>query len=154
MNNVMKYKGYYARIEYSDEDRLLCGKIEDVNDLVNFSGETVDEVENAFHNAVDEYLAFCDSVGKEPERPCSGTFNVRIRPELHRALVRKATLDGSSLNATVEKAISAYLNPPASQVVLVERIPEQETAIQNQVTATWEGLMNVGGKHGARKHLC
>ena len=27
MNNIMKYKGYWAEVKYSDEDECFCGKI-------------------------------------------------------------------------------------------------------------------------------
>ena len=28
MNNIMRYKGYWAEVRYSDEDECFCGKIE------------------------------------------------------------------------------------------------------------------------------
>ena len=58
-------------------------------------------------NAVDEYLAFCKEVGKEPEKEYKGTFNVRIESSLHRRLAMYASRMGESLNSTVEKAIEA-----------------------------------------------
>lgn len=44
MRDVMKYKGYYARIEYSDEDECFCGQIEGLEkDVISFEGQTVKE---------------------------------------------------------------------------------------------------------------
>ncbi len=103
--NTLKYRGYTTVIEFSAEDRLLYGKIEDICDLVNFSGENAAEIEQAFHEAVDDYLDFCKEVGKEPEKPYKGSFNVRISPELHRTAVVRARESGLTLNRFVETAL-------------------------------------------------
>ena len=42
MDNIMKYKGYWAEIKYSDEDECFCGHIEGIkNSSISFEGETV-----------------------------------------------------------------------------------------------------------------
>ena len=105
MKNILQYKGYFTKIEYSVEDRLLYGKIEGIKDLVNFESENVEEIEQEFKNAVDYYLELCQELGQEPDKTYSGTFNVRISPALHRAVVLQAIKKGDSLNNTVEKAI-------------------------------------------------
>ena len=87
MKNILQYKGYFTKIEYSVEDRLLYGKIEGIKDLVNFESENVEEIEQEFKNAVDDYLELCQELGQEPDKTYSGTFNVRISPALHRAVV-------------------------------------------------------------------
>ena len=33
MNNELEYKGYHTVIVYNSDDRVLCGKIEGINDL-------------------------------------------------------------------------------------------------------------------------
>lgn len=63
MNNVLEYKGYYTKVEYSAEDNVLYGKIEGIRDLVNFECDTLDGVESAFQAAVDDYLALCADLG-------------------------------------------------------------------------------------------
>ena len=103
--NILKYRGYTTVIEFSAEDQMLYGKIEDIRDLVNFLGENAAEIEQAFHEAVDDYLDFCKDVGKEPEKPYKGSFNVRIPSELHRAAVIKAREAGLTLNGFVETAL-------------------------------------------------
>ena len=108
-NNVLKYKGYSTVIEYSAEDQVLHGKIEGIDDLVNFSSENASEIEKEFQNAVDEYLELCKEIGKEPSKVYSGTFNVRIKPELHRKIAIEANHNRRSLNAEVENAIDSYL---------------------------------------------
>ena len=103
--NILRYKNYMTIIEFSAEDGLLFGKIEGIGDLVNFMGENAKEIERAFHEAVDDYLEFCKEVGKEPEKPYRGSFNVRISPNLHRAAAVRAKESGVSLNRFVETAL-------------------------------------------------
>ena len=103
--NILRYKGYMTMIEFSAEDGLLFGKIEGIGDLVNFMGESVKEIEQAFHDAVDDYLDFCREMEKEPEKPYRGSFNIRISPNLHRAAAVRARESGVSLNRFVETAL-------------------------------------------------
>ncbi len=67
MNNIMEYKGYYTKIEFDSEEFILRGKIEEINDLVNFECDRIQDVEKEFHEAVEGYLEFCKKVGKEPD---------------------------------------------------------------------------------------
>ena len=41
---------------------MFYGKIEGINGLVNFEGESVKELTEAFHEAVDDYLAYCEDI--------------------------------------------------------------------------------------------
>lgn len=109
-NNILEYKGYHTKVEFDSEEFVLRGKIEGINDLVNFECEDIKDVEKEFHEAVDDYLEFCKEVGKEPDKEYKGTFNVRISPELHKRLVNVAMKNGDTLNASVEKAIQEYVS--------------------------------------------
>ena len=109
MKNVLEYKGYFTRVEYSTEDRVLHGRIEGIQDLVNFECDQVDQVEEQFHEAVDDYLAYCEDLGKQPEKPYRGVFNIRISPELHRRAVVEAAKEGITLNRFVATAVEAQL---------------------------------------------
>lgn len=123
MKNILEYKGYYAKIEFSAEDKVLFGKIEGINDLVNFESESVDGIEKEFQLAVDDYLEYCQEVGKNPDKVYKGTFNVRIRPELHKKMALLALKNGETLNKTIEKAIEEYTNNTTrTEIVLCEKI--------------------------------
>jgi hypothetical protein len=60
-------------------------------------------------------------LGKEPQRPFKGLFNVRVPPALHRAAAVRGTCDGIALNEVVVQALTAYLNirPEVNHVVKV-----------------------------------
>ena len=108
MNNVLRYKEYLTRIEYDAEDQVLHGKIEGISDLILFEAESAKDIEREFHEAVDDYLEFCKSVGKKPDREFSGTFNVRIEPKLHREMYMIAIQKGQTLNQTIADACHYY----------------------------------------------
>lgn len=110
MGNVLEYKGYQTKIEFDAESSVLYGKIEGIRDLVNFEADSSKEVEQSFHEAVDDYLEFCRDVGKDPDKAYNGQFNVRITPKLHRALAMRAFRDGETLNREVQNAVEQYLS--------------------------------------------
>ena len=70
--NTMTYRGYAARIEYSDEDQCLIGHIAGINDVVGFHGDSVAELRTAFEEAVEDYLEACEKLGRAPQKPYSG----------------------------------------------------------------------------------
>ena len=108
-DNVLEYKGYYTLIRYDAHARILRGVINGIDDYVDFSSDQVENIEQEFHQAVDDYLEFCKEVGKEPGKVYKGVFNVRIQPKLHRELVRISEMNGETLNAVVEKALQNYV---------------------------------------------
>ena len=101
--SMMEYKGYFGTVEYSAEDHCLYGKLAYIRDLVNYEATSVEALEREFQVSVDDYLAFCDQQGKEPNKPCKGSFNVRTGSELHKAAVLAS--GAQSLNAFVCEAI-------------------------------------------------
>jgi len=105
MANTIDYKGYIGSIEYSPEDKCFFGKLEMIDDLVTFEARTADELEENFHNAVDEYIRTCEELGREPQKVYKGVFNIRIEPELHKKIYREAVKAGMSLNAFVQQTL-------------------------------------------------
>ena len=98
---MMKYKGYTGHVEYDDEAKIFHGQVLGLKDVITFEGETVTEIENAFKDSVNVYLAFCKKRGEEPEKPFSGRFNLRIPKELHAKLSVLAHVEGKSLNSII-----------------------------------------------------
>ena len=99
--SMLEYKGYHTVVRYNATDGTLRGIIEGINDYC----------------AVDDYLIFCEKVGKKTEKKYKGTFNVRIKPALHRKLALRALENGDTLNRAVEKAVSMYLsNHPTANI--------------------------------------
>jgi predicted HicB family RNase H-like nuclease len=113
-SELLTFKGYYGSISVSQEDECLHGRIVFIADLVTYEGDTVPELKKAFEAAVDDYLATCAEVDKQPLKSCSGTFNVRIGPELHMAALIAAKRADTSLNDFVKQAVSDKVADPLS----------------------------------------
>jgi predicted HicB family RNase H-like nuclease len=106
---TLEYNGYEGTAEV-DTDRLVCrGKILFIRDLVTYESDTPTGLEQEFRDAVDDYLETCKELGKEPDRPFRGQFNVRVPPELHRASALRAIREDISINEVVVKALDAFL---------------------------------------------
>lgn len=109
-SDLLRYKGYSARPEYSAEDRIFYGTVLGIEDLIDFQSENAKDLEDEFHKAVDDYLEFCAEIGKKPQKEYNGLFNVRISPELHREVSVFAQAKGVTLNKAVEQAIRAMVH--------------------------------------------
>ena len=102
----MNYKGYTASTAYDDEAEIFHGELLGLRAVITFQGKSVDELKKAFHDSVDVYLDWCAERGKEPEKPFSGKFIVRVDPDLHRQLATAAATRGVSLNKLVAENLS------------------------------------------------
>jgi predicted HicB family RNase H-like nuclease len=110
----MKYKGYSAHIEYSEEDKCLVGHIAGITDIVGFHGDTVPELQEAFEEAVEDYLEMCDTLNKPPQKPYSGNLRLRIPPDIHVAIAKAAEASGKDLNQWVTETFSHAVNDTLS----------------------------------------
>lgn len=110
MKNIMKYKGYWAEIRYSDEDECFCGIVEGLkNDIISFEGNTVGELKKDFKEAIDYYLEYCKEHNEEPEKQCKGSLNVRLGVELHNKAKMKSIEKNISINELIKDAVILYL---------------------------------------------
>ena len=111
MRDLMEYKGYLGTVEFSAADKVLFGKVLGIKGLISYEGNSVQSLRDDFEGAIDEYIELCAKEGVEPQRTYRGTFNVRVSPELHKALAFYAASHGQTLNSTVEEAIKRYVMP-------------------------------------------
>lgn len=109
-SNMLSYRGYSTFVRYDTASGRLYGKLEGVRAYVDYElDDRYGSVEEAFHEAVDDYLAYCENAGIVPEKPYSGKFNVRVTPTLHAAAAAKADREGTTLNNVVKEALAAYV---------------------------------------------
>jgi predicted HicB family RNase H-like nuclease len=94
----MNYKGYYAKVEFDSEDHIFVGRIIGIRDVVGFHGESVSELETAFQEAINNYLAACEELGQKPNKPYSGNLMLRVPAEIHAAVASAAEASGKSIN--------------------------------------------------------
>lgn len=113
--DTMEYKGYRGVVRYSAEDRVLHGRILGIEDVVNFEGAEVEELEKAFHEAVDDYLALCEKLGRDPDREYSGRIPLRIDATLHRRVAIAADSVAKSVNSWIAETLEAATKPRCSE---------------------------------------
>ena len=106
--NTLSYKGFLGSVNsfyLSKKDSVFFGKIEGIDGLVNFEGESVTELTEAFHDAVEDYIAYCTEEGLPLHKSYSGNLNIRINPETHSRLALYAKQKGVSLNSLISTSL-------------------------------------------------
>ena len=100
---TMRHEGYVATIELDEEAGLFHGEVINTRDVLTFQGQTLDELGTAFADTITDYVEWCRERGKEPERPYSGNFMLRVSPVLR--IATAAARSGKSINGYVAEAL-------------------------------------------------
>ena len=115
--NTLKYKGYIGSVSFSENDGVFYGKIEGIDGIVRFEGSSIQELTDAFHKSVDDYLQLCKKQGIAPKKSYSGTLNIRISPATHNSIADYAAEAGITINAFIKRALEkAVENPVPSRL--------------------------------------
>ena len=109
MNNVLTHKGFIGSVHFSADDNIFFGKVEGINDMITFEGETVQELKDAFRYMVDEHIKDCEAENIPIEKSYKGSFNIRLTPDLHRRAAISAKIHGTTLNTFVKESIESRL---------------------------------------------
>lgn len=109
MTMLKQYKGYNAKVEIDLEDQVFTGTVLDLHDILHFEAHDFSEIQPAFEQVVDEYLAWCEETGTEPDKPYSGKFLLRMPSTLHRQLARRADNRQESLNSFIVTQLAKAL---------------------------------------------
>jgi predicted HicB family RNase H-like nuclease len=107
MKNHMTYKDYFGSVNFSEEDEVFHGKIEFIKALITYEGTDVKSLKKAFHEAVDDYLEICEAQGRKPEKIFKGSFNIRIKPEIHRQISIMAAEKDVNVNKFISDILEA-----------------------------------------------
>lgn len=114
MTTILEYKGYCGSAEVSVADQVIHGRLLFIRDVVSYVAESATDIQAAFEEAVDDYLATCVECGDAPDKPFKGVFNVRIGSELHRDCALSAAKLGQKLNEWVKLALEMRLASEAT----------------------------------------
>lgn len=113
-NDLMKYKEYYGSVHFDQEQEIFYGKVEFIRDLISYEAYDAKSLLQSFKDVVDEYIADCELLGKTPDTPFKGSFNIRISPELHRDIGLYAIQNHISINNVVKSAIQKFIDNQCS----------------------------------------
>lgn len=103
---MIKYKGYFGDVKFDSEARLFHGNAIGLKDVITFQGTNVQEIQQAFKDSVNDYLAWCKERGEKPEKTFSGKLHLHLNPELHARLALEAAKQGVSLNDYINNKLS------------------------------------------------
>ena len=109
----LTYKGYVTSIRYDSYLKHLYGKIEGISEFISFEAEPGQDIEEEFHRAVDDYLAYCEDEGIEPDKSYTGVLNVRLTPSIHRQVAMLARQAGLSINAYIKDTLEKRIKTAA-----------------------------------------
>ena len=98
MSDLMEYKGFKARVEYSADDEVFFGRLLGIEDIVTFEGKTVRELKKDMKEAVDFHIEICERSGKAINKPYSGKVLFRLPSGLHAKIAETAARKGKSIN--------------------------------------------------------
>jgi len=102
---MIEYKGYIGKVELDSEAKIFHGEVINVRDVITFEGNSVEDLQKAFVDSIEDYLEFCASRREDPDIPFSGRFVLQLSPELHRKAFIKAKLSDKSLNSWVSEVL-------------------------------------------------
>ena len=146
--DILKYKDYEGTAELDMARQVCRGKILFIEDLVTYEAASPAELKKQFEAAVDDYIDTCATLGREPQKPLKGQFNVRIPPALHKAAVLRALADNVSLNDILVRSLDAFVNIRTNvhhDVRVTLTIPKESIKTYSSSTSTqpqW-GTVNV-----------
>jgi predicted HicB family RNase H-like nuclease len=118
VSDTLQYKDYLGSADVDVESGHLHGKLLFIRDTITYTALTVPELEVAFREAVEEYLATCEEEGDGPDVPCKGSFNVRVGPDRHRTVAIAARRSNIGLNEFVCQALDVAAAAGPSVVIL------------------------------------
>ncbi|MBL8520793.1 MAG: type II toxin-antitoxin system HicB family antitoxin [Betaproteobacteria bacterium] len=133
MNNVLRYRGYLARVDLDADSMVFTGTLLGMAESIAFHGASIDELVADFRFAVDHYLAECEKSGRIPERPASGRLLLRLPPDLHAQAGVAAAADGVSLNQWISNAVASALQPvrdPAGKADAADKRAERSGSMR------------------------
>ncbi|WP_106478147.1 type II toxin-antitoxin system HicB family antitoxin [Phytohalomonas tamaricis] len=143
-STILEYKSYQGSVEISLKDGVMHGKILHIVDLVTYEAETITQLRQEFEAAVDDYLETCEEEGVQPDKPFSGTFNVRVGPETHRKVVKAAARAGMNLNETIKRVLETWLNEcPEGFEVVHRHTHEHHLVHMKDDDAVYRGAMTL-----------
>ena len=105
MKDLMEYRGYFGSVHFDSEDLIFYGKIEFIRALVTYEATDAKGLKQAFEEAIEDYFEMCRRTKIEPEKPFKGSFNIRVKPDLHRMLPVVAQREHLSINKFISKTL-------------------------------------------------
>ena len=107
---MMEYKGYQASYKFDEEEGEFIGDVVNIDDIIFFYGDTVEQLNEEFRFSINDYLAACAEKGREPDKPFTKGIRIKLSETVYNAVEAAAKADGKNLDMwlaeTIEKAVA------------------------------------------------
>lgn len=106
---MLLYKGFLGQIDYDHATDSLVGEVVNSIDVLEFSGNTAEQIRVNFQACIDDYLVCqMEQVGVSPT-PFVGNFTLSLSTDKQKQVIRAALKDGQSVAHWLNQHIDAYL---------------------------------------------
>lgn len=109
MKKLLEYKGYFGTVEYSEADKVMFGEVLGIRSLLSYEGGNVEELEDDFRAAVEDYFEMCEIHNFPPEKSSFSPQNVQLSPNLQTEVEVYSQSKGKTMQEVVEKAVEYYM---------------------------------------------
>lgn len=104
-DNILRYKGYTASVQFDADDGILVGIVLGIKDIIDFHGDSVDAIRKEFKVAIDEYIKACKKLGREPNKPRQGKIVLMLPVDIEAGLEQVVAETGKSAKALILDAV-------------------------------------------------
>ena len=107
---MLIYKGFIGQIDYDSETHRLVGEVVNSVDLIEFDGNSAQEIKANFQRCVDEYLDFQkEMIGVSPT-PFVGNFTICLSTDKQDKVIKAAQSQGESVSHWLNRRVDSYLS--------------------------------------------
>ena len=107
---MMEYKGYQASYKFDEEEGAFIGDVVNIDDIIFFYSDTVEQLDEEFRFSIDDYLVACTEKGREPDKPFTKGIRIKLSETIYNAAEAGARADGKNLDVwlaeMIEKAVT------------------------------------------------
>jgi predicted HicB family RNase H-like nuclease len=68
MKIMLKHRGYTGSFTFDEKTNLFHGKAYNTHYPITFQGKSVESTKQAFKDAINDYVAWCNKYGKNKEK--------------------------------------------------------------------------------------
>ena len=93
--NTLQYKNYTCLVSYFNVKDCLTGRVLGMSPIPSVTSKTIEGIKEEFHRAVDDYIAVCETEGKNPA--------------IHEALALYAAQQEVKFSQVIQQALNEFI---------------------------------------------
>lgn len=106
---MLLHKGFIGKIEFDDRRLRLTGEVLNALDLLEFDGNSAEEIKQNFVKCVEDYCEMHKERRNQESIPFIGNYNISLTAEQQNRVMKAAKQAGSSMEIWLNRRISEHL---------------------------------------------